>query len=143
MDELTVDHQAGRVDSGSPWEETGGYSRAVRRGRRIEVSGTTAHDRTGRAVHPGDVGAQTEHALRHALSAVIALGGRTHDVVRTRIMLVPDADWEQAARAHRRVFGAVRPANTLFYVHRLVGDGLLVEVEVEAEVADPPGRRGP
>ncbi len=137
MPELTVDHKSGRVHSESPWEDLAGYARAVRRGRRIEVSGTTAHDGAGNPLHPGDVGAQTEAALRHGLQAVEALGGTAADVVRTRVLLVPGTDWRQAAAAHARVFGAVRPANTLVYVHALVGEGLLVEVEVEAELLEP------
>lgn len=137
MREFTVDDTTGRVHSGSPWEDLAGYARAVRRGRRIEVSGTTAHDQDGNPLHPGDVGAQTEAALRHSLEAIEALGGTADDVVRTRVLLVPGTDWKQATAAHARVFGAVRPANTLVYVHALVGDGLLVEVEVEAELLEP------
>ena len=85
----------------------------------IVVSGTTANDGAGGALHRGDTGAQTVAALRQALDAVERLGGRIDDVVRTRVYLVPDADWPAAARAHAEVFGAVRPANTMLYVHAL------------------------
>jgi enamine deaminase RidA (YjgF/YER057c/UK114 family) len=109
---------------GSGWEETAGYSRAVRRGDHILVSGTTA---------PGDgVRAQTTEAIRRALAAVEALGGSGDDVVRTRIYLVPGADWEEAAAAHMEALGQVSPANTTLFVHGLIGGDFLVEVEVEA-----------
>lgn len=118
-----------RHTDGGGWEIEAGYSRAVRRGNRISVSGTTADH------HPGaDTATQTEAALRSAIAAVEALGGGIADVVRTRVFLTPEADWEAASRAHRRVMGEVAPANSMLYVHGLIGDGFLVEVEVEAEV---------
>jgi enamine deaminase RidA (YjgF/YER057c/UK114 family) len=117
-----------RFRDGRGWEKKAGYSRAVRRGSRIHVSGTTAADDSG------DTYAQAVQALEQALAAVTELGGTKHDVVRTRIMLAPDADWEAAARAHVQLLGSVAPANTIVYVGGLVGDGYLVEVEVEAEV---------
>jgi enamine deaminase RidA (YjgF/YER057c/UK114 family) len=113
---------------GRGWERKAGYSRAVRRGPRIYVSGTTAADDSG------DTYAQTLQALDQALAAVTELGGTKLDVVRTRVMLAPDADWEAAARAHVQVLGSVAPANTMVYVGGLIGDGYLVEVELEAEV---------
>jgi enamine deaminase RidA (YjgF/YER057c/UK114 family) len=119
---------------GTGWEEQAGYARAAREGTRIAVSGTTAHGPDGAALYPGDTYRQTRHCLDRALRAVRALGGRTEDVLRTRVYLVEGADWRAAARAHAEVFGAVRPANTTLFVHRLVGDGFLVEVEVDAEV---------
>jgi enamine deaminase RidA (YjgF/YER057c/UK114 family) len=117
-----------RYRDGRGWETKAGYSRAVRRGPRIYVSGTTAADGAG------DTYAQTLQALEQALAAVTELGGTERDVVRTRVMLAPDADWEAAARAHVQLLGTVAPANTMVYVGGLVGDGYLVEVEVEAEV---------
>lgn len=118
---------------GTGWETSAGYSRAVRRGSRIAVSGTTAHGGSG-VLHPGDTYSQTMVALQRALAAVEALDGEPDSVVRSRIFLAPDADWEAAARAHAEVLGRVSPANTTLFVHALVGEGFLVEVELEAEV---------
>ena len=128
-----------RFRDGSGWEQTAGYSRAVRRGPRIEVSGTTATGPDGRAIRPGDAGGPTRAALERALTAVKHLGGRREDVVRTRLYLVPGADWEAAARAHAELLGDVAPANTTLFVQGLVGEGFLVEVEIEAHVAEPSG----
>ena len=113
----------------------------MRRGDVIAVSGTTANDGHGNALHPGDTAAQTEAALRHALGAVDALGGTIDDVVRTRLLLAPGADWQAAAGVHARLLGAVRPANTTLFVHALVGPDFLVEVEVDAIVAPATGPR--
>lgn len=123
-----------RYRDGSPWEALAGYSRAVRRGDRIAVSGTTAHGPDGTALHPGDTHGQTVAALQRALHAVTQLGGEVADVIRTRVLLVPGADWEAAARAHAEVFGDVAPANTTLFVGGLIGEDLLVEVEVEAQL---------
>lgn len=123
-----------RVQDGGGFEEVAGYSRAARRGSVIAVSGTTANDGSGGALHHGDTERQTVAALRQAVDAVERLGGRIDDVVRTRVYLTPDADWPAAARAHAAVFGAVRPANTTLHVHALIGDDFLVEVEVDAVV---------
>ena len=117
-----------RYRDGRGWEEKAGYSRAVRRGSRIFVSGTTAADESA------DTYGQTRQALDQALAAIQELGGSKEDVVRTRLMLAPDADWLAAARAHVQVLGDVAPANTMLYVAGLIGDGYLVEVEMEAEV---------
>jgi enamine deaminase RidA (YjgF/YER057c/UK114 family) len=122
-----------RHRDGGGWEEQAGYSRAVRRLGRIEVSGTTATADDGKALHPGDTYRQTLAALERALAAIQALGGQAQDVVRTRVYLAPGADWDRAARAHAEVMGAVAPANTMLYVAGLIGDGFLVEVELEAE----------
>jgi enamine deaminase RidA (YjgF/YER057c/UK114 family) len=105
----------------------------VRRFGRIAVSGTTATADDGSALHRGDTHAQALVALERAIAAMEALGGRLEDVVRTRIYLVPGADWEGAARAHAEVMGSVAPASTMLYVAALVGDGFVVEVELEAE----------
>jgi enamine deaminase RidA (YjgF/YER057c/UK114 family) len=121
-----------RHRDGGGWEELAGYSRAVRRFGRIAVSGTTATADDGSALHPGDTYGQTLVALRRAIAAVEMLGGGLEDVVRTRVYLVPGADWEEAARAHAEVMGSVAPANTMLYVAALVGEGFLVEVELDA-----------
>jgi enamine deaminase RidA (YjgF/YER057c/UK114 family) len=131
-----VDRPADRHFDGGGHEHAAGYARAVRRGHVIAVSGTTANDGAGGALHPGDTGAQTAAALRQALDAVERLGGRPGDVVRTRVFLAPGADWAAAGAAHAELLGAVSPANTTLYVHALIGDGFLVEVEVDAVVED-------
>jgi enamine deaminase RidA (YjgF/YER057c/UK114 family) len=130
-----------RYRDGGGWEAAAGYSRAVRRFGRIAVSGTTANGPDGRVLHPGDSYGQARAALERALAAVEALGGRLEDVVRTRLYLAPESDWEGACRAHAEVLGAVAPANTTLHVAGLIGEGFLVEVEMEAEV--PPERPAP
>jgi len=116
------------------WQDTAGYARGARRGSRIAVSGTTASGPDGAALHPGDTFGQAAEAIARGLRAVEALGGTATDVLRTRVFLAPGASWEDAARAHREAFHAVRPANTMLYVSALIGDGLLVEVELDAEL---------
>jgi enamine deaminase RidA (YjgF/YER057c/UK114 family) len=85
-------------------------------------------------LHPGDTHGQTAEAIARALRGVEALGGSAADVLRTRLYLAPGAAWEDAARAHSEAFDAVRPANTTLFVAGLVGEGLLVEVELDAEL---------
>lgn len=119
-----------RVDTGSATEAACGYSRAICAGDRILVSGTTATNGSGDVVCPGDVEGQTTHILDKIEAAIIALGGGIEDVVRTRIYMKDAARWEEAARAHGRVFQDVLPANTLLEIKDLVGD---YEVEIEAE----------
>lgn len=98
------------------------------------VSGTTAHGPDGSALHPGDTYAQTRLALERVVEAVSELGGDRHDIVRTRLLLISGADWEEAARAHADVLGDVAPANTTLFIGGLIGEGLLVEVEADAEL---------
>jgi enamine deaminase RidA (YjgF/YER057c/UK114 family) len=116
------------------WQDAAGYSRAVRRGNVIMVSGTTAHGPDGAALHPGATGAQARACLATIERALTALGGAMSDVVRTGIYLAPGASWEEAARAHRDVFADIRPASTMLYVAELIGDGFLVEIEAQAVV---------
>ena len=125
-----------RVSSGSVWEATVGYSRAVRVGNLVFVSGTTATDERGDVVGPGDPEAQTRYALAKIVRALEEAGASAADVVRTRIYVRNAADWEAVGRAHAEVFGEVRPANTLVEVSRLVGDEYLVEIEADAVVAE-------
>jgi enamine deaminase RidA (YjgF/YER057c/UK114 family) len=125
---------------GGGHEQTAGYARAVRSGDTILVSGTTANDGQGGALHIGDTGAQTAAALRQALAAIEGLGGCVDDVVRTRVFLTPQADWRAASAAHAAVLGDRCPANTMVVVHGLIGDDFLVEVEVDA-IVEP--TRGP
>jgi enamine deaminase RidA (YjgF/YER057c/UK114 family) len=121
-----------RVDSGSVWEPLCGYSRAMRIGNRILVSGTTATHGNGEAICPGDPRGQAVYILDKIAASITALGGRLDDVVRTRIYLADSALWEPVSRVHGRYLGHVRPANTLVEA-KLVGD-YLVEIEAEAIV---------
>ncbi len=123
-----------RVDSGSVWEPLAGYSRAVRDGNRIFVSGTTATHGSGRLVGGADAGAQAVYILDKIAASLTALGGRLEDVVRTRVYLTDAADWRPVSEVHGRYFGAIRPANTLLQVAALVGAGYRVEIEAEAVV---------
>ena len=119
------------VSSGSSWEQVCGYSRAVRIGGRILVSGTTATDGAGRIVCPGDPAGQTVFILDKIAASLAALGASLEDVVRTRVYLRDVDQWEPVARIHGRYFGDIRPANTLLEISRLVGD-YAVEIEAEA-----------
>lgn len=123
-----------QFSDGGGWEAEAGYSRAVRSGNIIMVSGTTAHGPDGTALHAGDTGGQARLCLQRIERAVTTLGGSMEDVVRTCIYLAPGANWKQAAAAHREVFAAIRPANTTLYVADLIGDGFLVEIEACAVV---------
>jgi enamine deaminase RidA (YjgF/YER057c/UK114 family) len=126
--------QTRRFSDDGGWQAEAGYSRAVRRGSVIVVSGTTAHGPDGGALHRGDTGAQARLCLARIERALTALGGALEDVVRTGIYLAPGASWEQAASAHRDVFAEICPASTMLYVAELVGDGFLVEIEAQAVV---------
>ena len=119
-----------RVSSGSIWEPLAGFSRAVRVKDTIRVSGTTATHGRDRCVAPGDAGAQATYILDKIAASIAALGGSMEDVVRTRVYLRDVSKWDPVSRAHGRVFGEIRPANTLIEAGNLVGD---YEVEIEAE----------
>jgi diketogulonate reductase-like aldo/keto reductase/enamine deaminase RidA (YjgF/YER057c/UK114 family) len=123
-----------RVDTGSTWEPIAGYSRAVRVGNRILVSGTTATHGAGLVVCRDDPAGQAVYVLDKIAASIAALGGRLEDVVRTRIYVREKSMWEEVARAHGRVFGQIRPVNTLIVCSGLIGD-YDVEIEAEAEVA--------
>ncbi len=120
--------------SGGGFEDAAAYSRAVRVGQRIVTSGTAALDENGVALHPGDVYAQTRDAISMALAGITGLGGTVADVTRSRIYLTAGADWRGMVVAHREAFAQVNPANTTVYVHSLIPQGALVEVELEAEI---------
>lgn len=120
------------LDSGSHWEPIAGYSRAVRIGERILVSGTTATHGSGHLVGRGDAAVQTSYILDKISASIKALGGSLRDVVRTRIYLQNAADCEAVSRVHGSYFGDIRPANTLVEVSALIGVGYLVEMEAEA-----------
>jgi len=124
------------ISSETHYEKIAGYSRAVRLGNVVHVSGTTATDGASEVVGIGDAGAQTEFIIEKIAGALAEAGAGLSDVVRTRIYLTPGADWEAVAAVHGKYFGDIRPANTLLYIQALVGDDYLVEMEAEAIIAD-------
>jgi enamine deaminase RidA (YjgF/YER057c/UK114 family) len=121
-----------RVETGTIWEQRAGYSRAVRVGNQIYVSGTTATDPAGNVVGPGDAGAQARYIMQLIADALTELDSSTHDVVRWRCYLTNADDWMAVADVMGEYFRDVRPASTLYEVSRLLGDEYLVEIEVDA-----------
>ena len=124
-----------RLSGGSGFEATAGYSRAVRHGEHIAVSGTAALG-PGGVLYPDDAYAQTVDALGRALAAATELGATRETVLRTRLLLAPTCDWQEVVRAHREAFNGDGPANTTYYVAGFVPQGVLVEVELDALAAD-------
>jgi enamine deaminase RidA (YjgF/YER057c/UK114 family) len=136
---MTISSSSSRrhnIDTGTPWEAVVGYSRAVRLGPFVFVTGTIAVDETGRIIGGSDPYAQTVAAIRKIQAALLRAGADLSDVVRTRMFVTNIDDWQQIGRAHGEFFGRIRPATTMVEVKRLIIPEALIEIEADAIVME-------